>query len=422
MTTATTPATKEIILPTDQNASGRLLGDEEIAAVTEAIRSGTLTCTKGSLTKEFIADFADMLGVAHASACSSGTGAIHAAVAAIDPAPGDEIVTSPITDMGAITPIIYQTAIPVFADVDPKTGNVTAETVARVLSPKTKAIIVTHLFGNPTNMGPILELADKHRIPVVEDCAQAYGAHYTGKPVGTLGAIGCFSLQQGKHITTGEGGMVVTNDDALARRMRLFIDKAWGYGDEKPDHYFVALNGRMSELQGAVALAQLGKLGRSVGQRQKMAARLRDAIADVPFIEAVPTTSLCVEGKFKLNCCTNGYWKFGLLVPQEMGGPDALARALKSGGVASAPRYIQKPAFECQVIRDQQTFGGSGFPFNLARPEAVNYTRDNYAGVYNFLSSILVLPWNERLEEVHVDHIASRIAAFTTAHIEEVSA
>ena len=132
MTTANAPASEEITLPSDQNATGRLLGDEEIAAVTEAIRSGTLTCTKGNFTKQFVADFGAMLGVAHVSACASGTGAIHAAVAAIDPAPGDEIVTSPITDMGAITPIIYQTAIPVFADVDPKTGNVTAETVARV--------------------------------------------------------------------------------------------------------------------------------------------------------------------------------------------------------------------------------------------------------------------------------------------------
>ena len=122
------------------------------------------------------------MGVTHASACASGTAAIHAAIAAVDPAPGDEIVTSPITDMGAITPIIYQTAIPVFADVDPRTGNVTAETIERVLSPKTRAIIVTHLFGNPAEMGAILELAARHGLPVIEDCAQAYGATYDGRP------------------------------------------------------------------------------------------------------------------------------------------------------------------------------------------------------------------------------------------------
>jgi dTDP-4-amino-4,6-dideoxygalactose transaminase len=117
---------------------------------------------------------------------------------------------------------------------------VTAETIERVLGPKTRAIIVTHLFGNPAEMGPILDLAKRRGIPVIEDCAQAFGATYQGRPVGTLGAIGCFSLQQGKHITTGEGGIVVSNDAGLARRVRLFIDKAWGYGDEKPDHYFAA--------------------------------------------------------------------------------------------------------------------------------------------------------------------------------------
>ena len=399
-------------VPSDQDASGRLLGDEEIALATEAIRSGTLTCTKGSFVRKFVTEFAALMGIAHASACASGTAAIHAAIAAVDPAPGDEIVTSPITDMGAITPIIYQTAIPVFADVDRMTGNVTAETIERVLSPKTRAIVVTHLFGNPADMNPILELADRRGIPVIEDCAQAYGATYDGRPLGTIGAIGCFSLQQGKHITTGEGGVVLSNDAELGRRMRLFIDKAWGYGDERPDHYFVALNGRMSELQGAVALAQLGKLSKSVGQRQEMAARLTAAISHIRGIEVIPTAK---TGE-------HSFWKYALLVSEELGGPDALAAALRTGDIASAPRYIRKPAFECAVIRDQQTFGGSRFPFTLARPEAVDYAPAHFAGVYDFLEHVLVLPWNERLLDVHIDHIAEQIAAFADASIRETSA
>ncbi len=187
--------------------------------------------------------------------------------------------------MGALAPILYQGAIPVFADVDPRTGNVTAETIADRLSDRTKAIVVTHLFGNPCEMGEIMALAAKHTLPVIEDCAQAYLATSGGRKVGTIGAIGCFSLQQGKHITAGEGGLVVTNDDDLARRVRLFIDKAWGYGDPNPDHYFLALNYRMSELQGAVALAQLGKLEQSVSRRIDMAARLTHALAGLPGIE-----------------------------------------------------------------------------------------------------------------------------------------
>lgn len=397
MLTSDTP----MIMPSDQDATGRQLGAEELAFLKEAIESGTLTSTKGTFVKKFQQTFGEMLGAEHCYACGSGTGAIHAAVAAIDPAPGDEIITSPITDMGAITPIIYQTAIPVFADVDASSGNVTADAIARVISPKTKAIIVTHLFGNPCDMAPIMKLADAHGIPVIEDCAQAYGATYNGKPVGTIGAIGCFSLQQGKHITAGEGGMVVTNDAHLGRRMRLFIDKAWGYGDEKPDHYFAALNGRMTELQGAVSLAQLGKLEDSISRRQENAAALIAAIADIDGVDLIAEPDGGV----------NGYWRFALHVPESHGGPVALAAALRTKDIASAPRYINKPAFECQVIREQKTFGDSGFPFNLARPEAVDYAPENYAGTYAFLKSVLVLPWNEKLEAPHIDHIASKIAS-----------
>src|SRR5262245_28483779 len=162
--------------------------------------------------------------------------------------------------MGALTPVLYQGAIPVFADVDPRTGNVTADTIAACLSDRTRGIVVTHLFGVPCEMEPILQLAKTHRLPVIEDCAQAFLAEYDGQPVGRLGTIGCFSLQQGKHITTGEGGLVTTNDDALAKRVFYFLNKAWGYGDPQPDHYFIALNYRLSELQGAVAVAQLQKL------------------------------------------------------------------------------------------------------------------------------------------------------------------
>jgi dTDP-4-amino-4,6-dideoxygalactose transaminase len=291
-------------LPSDQDASGRTLGDDEIQAVAEAIASGTLTSTKGRFVRAFETAFARTLGVKHAYACSSGTAAVHLAVAAINPNPGDEIVTSPITDMGALTPILYQGAIPVFADVDDRTCNVTATTIAARLSERTKAIVVTHLFGNPCEMDAILALAAARHIPVIEDCAQAFLATDRGRLGGTLGSIGCFSLQQGKHITTGEGGIVTTNDDALARHMFLFINKAWGYGDAKPDHYFLALNYRMSELQGAVALAQLPKLQGVVDQRVRLAERFTGLLQDVPGIQ-VPWAAPDAR---------HVYWKYSLMV------------------------------------------------------------------------------------------------------------
>jgi dTDP-4-amino-4,6-dideoxygalactose transaminase len=398
----TPPAVQEMVsLPSDQDASGRTLGDEEIEALGEALRSGTLTSTKGRFVKALEADFARRLGVEHAWACASGTAAVHLAVAAIDPEPGDEIVTTPITDMGALTPIVYQGAIPVFADVDPSTCNVTAETIEARLSPRTRAVVVTHLFGNPCEMGPIRALAGRRGIPVIEDCAQAFLARWEGKLVGTLGHIGCFSLQQGKHITAGEGGLVVTDDDAAARRMFLFLNKAWGYGDEKPDHYFLALNYRMSELQGAVAAAQLKKLDASVECRVRAARRLSEALDGLPGLELPVAPARGVHT----------FWRYclGIDARRIRGGAPGLGAFLKRRGIASAPRYIQKPAFACQVFRERRTFGSSGWPFSLARPEAVDYRRERYPGAYAALERILVLPWNERYTDDHVDALAAGI-------------
>jgi dTDP-4-amino-4,6-dideoxygalactose transaminase len=400
MTSLLTPE-KLMVLPSDQDSSGRTLGDEELDLLAQAIRSGTLTSTKGNLVKTLEGRFAGLLGVAHVHACASGTAAIHTAVAAINPEPGDEIITSPITDMGALTPILYQGAIPVFADVDPHTYNITAETIAPRISDRTKAIIVTHLFGNPADMTTIVELARSRNIPVIEDCAQAFLARHGRRLVGTFGTISCFSLQQGKHMTTGEGGLVASNDPELARRMFLFINKAWGYGDSNPDHYFLALNYRLSELQGAVAVAQLTKLEGVVKSRIVHAHQLTRKLANLPGIET-PRVHPSNE---------HTYWKYCLRVDGDIvpGGAGELARLLQEKGIASAPRYIQKPAFCCEVFAKQRTFGNSRWPFTLARPEALRYDAARYPGTFEALEEVLVLPWNERYTEEHVNYIASSI-------------
>lgn len=392
---------KHLTLPSDQDASGRTLGEEEIELLAEAIRSGTLTSTKGIFVKALEKRFAEILGVKYAYACSSGSAAVHTAIAAIDPEPGEEIVTTAITDMGALTPILYQGAIPVFADVDPKTWNVTAKTIEQVLSKRTRAIIVTHLFGNPGNMGEIMELAQAHNIPVIEDSAQAFGAKHNNQPVGSIGTVGCFSLQQGKHITAGEGGLVVTNDEAIARRLFLFINKAWGYGDPQPDHYFLALNYRMCELQGAVTVAQLSKLQAVVQRRIHLANQLTEKLQGLPGIETPWIDKRDIHS----------YWKYCLRVDSQVipNGPVGLAQRLKERGMFSAPRYIQKPAFMCEIFQHQRTFGNSHFPFTLARPEALDYDHSRFPGTFAGLESILVLPWNEHYTEEHVDYIASSI-------------
>lgn len=407
MSTPSLALEKRLTLPSDQDSTGRTLGDEEIALVTEALRTGTLTSTKGRFVKTLEEEFAAMTGVPHAHACASGSAAVHLAVMALNPEPGDEIVTTSITDMGALTPILYQGAIPVFADVDPHTLNVTAETIAPCLSARTRAIVVTHLFGNPCVMAPILALAAQHNIPVIEDCAQAFLARTEGRYVGALGAIGCFSTQQGKHMTTGEGGLVTTADAALGRRMFLAINKAWGYGDANPDHYFLALNYRMTELQGAVAVAQLQKLEAVADARCRTASELSARLAGLPGIELPRVT----PGDRHV------YWKYAVNVDGKRirGGAPGLAAALREYGISSAPRYIQKPAFACEIFRDQRTFGESRYPFTLARPEAVDYSRERFPGTYAGLEQVLVLPWNERYNDEHVDYIANAVTAAAEA-------
>ena len=309
-----------------------MLGQEEMVNLAEVITSGILTSSKGKFVKELEQQFAEMLGIEHVYACSSGTAAIHAALAALDPEPGDEIVTSPITDMGALAPILYQAALPVFAEVDPRTLNMTARAIEPCLSQRTKAIVVTHLFGNPCQMDEIMELAESRGIPVIEDCAQAFLAAHRGRFVGTIGRIGCFSLQQSKHITTGEGGLIATNDPVVARRLHLFINKGWGYGDANPDHYSLALNYRMSELQGAVAVAQLSKLKRAVENRAAAAHLLSAKLDGLAGIETPYVYPQAIHA----------YWKYCLRVDGNVipGGAVALA-----AGIALAADFLHSALY-----------------------------------------------------------------------------
>ena len=402
--TETRSTVDSVRLPSDQDSSGRSLGEEEIALLREVIESGVLTSTKGEHVRAFEERFAEILGVPHrAVACASGTAAIHVAVAAIDPEPGEEVVTTAVTDMGALTPILYQGAIPVFADVDPISVNVTAATIEAALSDRTRAIVVTHLFGNPCDLEGIVKLAGSRGIPVIEDCAQAYLASSGGMAVGTVGAIGCFSLQQGKHITTGEGGVTVTSDDATARRMRRFVNKAWDYDATTTDHDFIALNYRLTELQGAVALAQLEKLAAGVATRVANADRLSAAL------DGLAGVSTPGPGPGDVH----SYWRYALHVDPSVipGGPGALAAELRLDGVASAPRYIQKPAFRCGIFANQQTFGTSRWPFPLARPEAVDYDAERFPGTFEALERLLVLPWNERYSDQDVDRLAEALVS-----------
>ncbi len=396
-----------LTLPGDGDASGRTFTDDEAALVSLVLQRGTLNSTRGTMVTTFEHRFARWLGTKHAIACASGSAAMHCAIAALRLSPGDEVVTTPITDMGALTPILYEGGVPVFADVDPVTMNVTPATVAARLTDRTRAIVATHLFGLPCDLDGLRALANDRGVPLIEDAAQAFGATWRGAKAGTHGALAAFSLQQGKHITTGEGGIVATDDDELARRVFLFVNKAWGYGDPKPDHYFPALNYRLTELQGAVAIAQLPKLDGVVDARRAVAAALRAQLVDVPGL-VLPHDPQ--HG-------THSWWKFAFHVDGDVvpGGAVALGRAMQQAGVACVPRYVQKPAFECELFRDWSRSPVTWLPLQhnprLLQQAAAMFDRRDFPGAARGLDRVVVLPINERYTTAHVDHVARTIRA-----------
>ena len=388
-------------LPSDREARGRTLGEEELALLKEVIRSGKLNATGGVMVPRFEEEFARLQGLPHAVALSSGSAAVHTALAALDLEPGDEVVTSSVTDMGALAPILWQGALPVFCDLDPDTLVMTGPALKARITPRTRAVVVTHLFGHPCPMDEILEAAGS--IPVVEDCAQAPLASWKGRLVGTFGKLAAYSFQQGKHITCGEGGIVLTTDSVLARRARLFANKGWPYGEPSPDHEFLAMNFRMTELQGAVLLGQLSKLEEVVRLRRERARLMDELLQGIPGVEPPLRPK---EGE-------HSYWRYTLRVDPEVvpGGAGALGKILKENGLPAAPHYVGRPAFDLRIFRERRTLGRSRWPWKGARPGPEPPPEDpkDFPGTYEGLKRALVLPWNERYTTRDVEDMAALV-------------
>lgn len=269
------------------------MGEAEKQAVMQVMDSGNLSGFFGSpgpqwlggpLVREFEAKWARQYGFKHAISVNSWTTGLMAAVGAIGIAPGDEVIVSPYTMSASATAILFYGGIPVFADIDPDTFNITAATIAPRITSRTKAIMVVHIFGQAADMDPIMELARNHQLKVMEDAAQAPGVHYKGRPVGAIGDIGGFSLNYHKHIHTGEGGMLVTNDDALALRCQLIrnhgenLVEAQGVDDIGN---LIGSNYRLTELQAAIGCAQLDRLDGYVQHRQTLAAYFGEQLAHI---------------------------------------------------------------------------------------------------------------------------------------------
>ncbi|HEY5213768.1 MAG TPA: DegT/DnrJ/EryC1/StrS family aminotransferase, partial [Acidobacteriaceae bacterium] len=341
------------------------------------------------------------LGVAHCVTCSSGTSSVHLAVAALDLDPGDEVIVPPITDIGSILPILWQNAIPVFADVNPLTLVLDPAAVEKQISPRTRAVIAVHLAGMPCPMDELQKICRKHSIVLIEDCSQAYWAEYRGKLVGSMGDIGCFSLQQSKHMTCGEGGLMVTSNDTYALRAQLFADKAWPRDSGSLGScrfLFLSQNYRMNELSGAVAWAQLKKVQATVERRRAGAAQLTQMIGGI-------------EGVFPPHMPPDvnpAYWLYMLRV-EESAGVDmqVFGEALVAEGVPAWVGYIVDPLYMSPIFTEPRTYGASGYPFSQYKHQ--NFQRGLCPQAEAALSHVIAIHWNENYTSEHVEQIGLAI-------------
>ncbi len=251
------------------------IGEAEKQAVMEVLDSGLLV--QGPRVARLEEKFAAVAGTRHAIATSSGTTALHLALIANGIGPGDEVITVSFTFIATVNCILFVGARPVFVDVDPETFNLDPDLIEAAITPRTKGILLVHLYGYPCDMGRIQAIADRHGLKVIEDACQAVGATYQGRPVGSFGT-GMFSLYATKNVMTGEGGMITTNDDALAERCRLLRQHGM---QRRYYHEMLGFNYRMSDLHAAIGVAQMDRLAGFTEQRRANAAYLNARIESV---------------------------------------------------------------------------------------------------------------------------------------------
>ncbi|MCH8814668.1 MAG: DegT/DnrJ/EryC1/StrS family aminotransferase [Chloroflexi bacterium] len=321
------------------------LDDRDVDAVSAVLRSGGLTQLTAGTVAEFENEFASWHGAKHAIATSSGTTAIHIALAALDIGTGDEVIVPAHTFIASATPVLHQNATPVFADVDEHTFCISPESVEERVTSRTKAIIAVHLNGHPAHLKALQEIAEPRGIALIEDAAQAHGALYRDHKVGTVGAAGCFSFWEDKIMTTGgEGGCVITEDDALAQRMRRVRHHGEGpiEGERAYYHLELGYNYRMTSMQAATGLVQLRQLDDYLEARRRNAAYLTERLGDIAGIDPPFVDEFTVHSYYKYIC---------RLRPEAGIDIADFVRAVAAEGIPISRRY-PTPLSEQPVFRD----------------------------------------------------------------------
>jgi dTDP-4-amino-4,6-dideoxygalactose transaminase len=373
------------------------VGEEEVAAVAEVLRSGWLTT--GPKTKEFERRFAQYVGAEHALAVSSGTAAMHIALAAWDLGPGDEVITSPLTFCSTLQTIVHLGGIPVLADVSPDDYNLDPALAAARITPRTRALLPVHLSGLPCRMGELLDLAASHGLKVLEDAAHAVGARSGSGMVGSLGDATAFSFYATKNLTTAEGGMLTSDDGGFMERARLWhlhglSRDAWKrYTTAGAWRYDVLVPGfknNMTDIQGAMGLVQLAKLERNIARRAEIAGRYTAAFARMP--ELIPPPAVRPGDR-------HAHHLYILRLNSERLRIDRnrFFEELKARGIGASVHFI--PVYHLTYYREK--FG---------------WRADEFPAAEAIFRSCISLPCFPRLSDADVERVIATVAEIVEMH------
>lgn len=307
-----------------------LLGEPEKKFAIDALDRGEISGLFGGYIPKFEKEFAAFCGTQEAVTTSSGTTALHLALATLKIGAGDEVIVQSFTNMATFFAVLYQGATPIAIDSEPETLNINPSLIEARITSKTKAILVVHIYGHPVDMDPVLELAQKYNLYVIEDAAEAHGAEYKGKKVGSIGDVGCFSFYANKILTTGEGGMLTFRNSEHAARARSLRALAFG-SKNKFMHTDIGFNYRLTNLQAAVGCAQLGRITDILARKKTMAEYY------LSHLSSVPEFRLPIQKEH----CTNVYWMFNIVLQGSLKGKRAeCMKYLADRGIETREDFI----------------------------------------------------------------------------------
>jgi len=327
-----------------------LLDGNEKKYLAECIDTGWIS-SEGPFIKQFEEKFSAYVDRRQGVSVCNGTAALDAAIEALGIGPGDEVIMPTFTIISCVGQIVRAGAIPVLVDSDPDTWNMNVSQVEAKITSRTKAIMVVHIFGLPTDMDPLLGIASRHELKVLEDAAEVHGQAYNGKPCGSFGDISTFSFYANKHVTTGEGGMIMTDDDQLAEDCRSLRNLCF-QPQKRFVHERLGWNMRMTNLQGALGLAQLERLDEFVARKRRMGQYYTERLTGLPGVQ-LPLA--------RTDYAENVYWVYGLVLDQSRGiQAEEAMKLLASKGIGTRPFF--HPMHQQPVLKKMGLFEGESYP------------------------------------------------------------